>query len=489
MSKIVINKEDNLYLLSEIIKNSEDSEITFVIGGDIPFMQNEISLKFLEKSAEAADKKVSFENPESSPINIPAANMVQDTTPSEFTEGDRKRVGRSYPFKKVFVFIFIILLFGGGFSLAWWYIPNASINIQLNTETLVKNVELTASINEQKVNINDKKIPAVLLEAVRKSSDSIQTTGKKEVGEKASGTVKIYNKTNDKQTFGAGTEIILISAESESLSFFLNETVTVEEKKETTTETGVTITFGIVKANVTAENYGEKYNVPENEKFEIENTNTADFLAQNEAAFSGGSSKTVPAVTEEDKKVLRDKLESQLRELVKQDIELKIVGDQKLAENSVSYEIIEETYDKKVGEEANQLNLNMQIRTYALAYYQKDMEELVKSVLERSVPEQYLVSDTETKFEIGNAIADKPTPPTKDEIALLVKVKSYVVPKISEEEIKDNILGKSIHESEDYLNSLNNISSFKLTIWPALPSFLKTAPHLKSRIYVEIENQ
>ncbi len=274
------------------------------------------------------------------------------------------------------------------------------------------------------------------------------------------------------------------------MSYFINETVTVEEKKETVVGTATPgITYGTAEADVTAENYGEKYNILENEKFEIEGINTIEFIAQNDKAFSGGSSKTVSAIAEEDKKTLGDRLETQLRDLVKQDIELKLVGDQKLAENSVSYEIIEEIYDKNIGDEANQLNLNMQIKAYALAYYKKDMEELVKSVLERSVPDQYSVSGSDSRFEIGNAIADKPTPPSRDDLKLLVKVKSYIVPKVNAEEIKDNILGKSIPDSEKYLESLKNIESYKLTIWPALPSFLKTTPHLKSRIYVKIENQ
>jgi len=117
------------------------------------------------------------------------------------------------------------------------------------------------------------------------------------------------------------------------------------------------------------------------------------------------------------------------------------------------------------------------------------LENVVKSVLERSIPEQYSLADTETRFEIGDVLADKPTPLSKDKISLLVKVRSFVVPKLDAQEVKDNLVNRSILDATKYLDGLKNIASYEFTVWPRLPGFLSATPHIKSRIQVEIKNE
>jgi len=487
MQKIVINKADDLCTLAEDMRKIEDLELVFAGSSEIPFLRNVISFKFLERQADLLGKKISFVNEKGESLKFLEAESYQPSL-------EEKEFSKDAPVQKMEIFSILknaallagvfLLLIGLGIGF-WWVVPKADVVININSEMLVKNVDITASAKAEKVSESNKEIPAVLLEAVRKLSDSIQTSGEKEVGEKAKGTVKIYNKTSGKKTFSKGTKLILITADTEELNYYTLEDVVVEERQELPKG----ITYGFSEVGVEAENFGAVYNIKEDQKFYVDDHKTSDFLAQNEKEFLGGSSKKVHAVSEKDKEALKQTLEEKLKLSAKTDLELKLVGEQKIAENSIGFEIFDEVFDKNVDDEADKLNLSLQGRTYTLAYYQNDLEQIVKSVLERSVPEQYAFSDAETRFEIGNVLASKPMPLSKDKLELLVKVRSFVVPKISAEEVRDNIANVRVPAAKEYLDSLKNVTSYELTVWPRLPGFLNTTPHIKSRIKVEIRNE
>jgi len=488
MQNIIVNKTDDLYTLAEGMRVCEDTEVVFVVSPDILFLQNPLSFKFLERYAEAFGKKISFVDDKNEALSFAEPKSFEDVPKAE------KEVPKSNLAPKtelsaiirnsISIIGALLLLIGIGVSV-WWFFPKANVVIKTNSEMLVKNVDITANVSATGVNESNKEIPAVLLETVRKASDTIQASGEKEVGEKAKGTVTMFNKTISKKTFGKGTKLILISAETEDLNYYTLEEVTIEERQDLAEG----ITYGSVEVGVEAEKYGSNYNIKEDQKFEVDDHDTSNFLAQNEEVFTGGSSKIVPAVSEKDKEALKSTLEERLRGDVKTDLELKLVGEQKIAENSTGFETFDEVFDKNVGDDADKLNLSLQVRAYALAYYRNDLENVVKSVLERSIPEQYSLADTETRFEIGDVLADKPTPLSKDKISLLVKVRSFVVPKLDAQEVKDNLVNRSILDATKYLDGLKNIASYEFTVWPRLPGFLSATPHIKSRIQVEIKNE
>ncbi|MFH1566088.1 MAG: hypothetical protein ABIB98_02730 [bacterium] len=486
MQNIIINNTDDLYTLAEILQSNEAEEFVFVIPSGINIFNNPISFKFLERQAELLGKKVSFVNEKNEPLLL--VNAETNFLSGGEKEDDVKvNTGSKIEifgiFKNAIILIFGSLLFIGLVGGLWWVGPKATVVLNTNSEMLVKNIEITANANVSKVSESDKEIPAVVLEAIRKGTESIQTSGEKEVGEKAKGTVKIYNKTTSKKTFSAGTKLILTSS-PDSLIYYTLEEVILEERQDLPAG----ITYGISEVEVEAGEFGPGYNISENQNFDVDDHNTSDFSAQNEKEFTGGTSKKVLAVSEKDKEALLQVLEERLKTEVSTDLELKLVGQQKLAESSISFETFDTVFDKNVGDEADKLNLTLQVKAYSLAYYQNDLETVVKSVLERSIPEQYSLSDTETRFEIGAVIADKP-PSSKEKLVLLVKVRSFVVPKISEQDIKDNITAKSIKSAQEYLDTLKNVPSYELIVWPKLPGFLNTMPHLKSRISVEIKSE
>jgi len=216
MQKIVINKADDLCTLAEDMRKIEDLELVFAGSSEIPFLRNVISFKFLERQADLLGKKISFVNEKGESLKFLEAESYQPSL-------EEKEFSKDAPVQKMEIFSILknaallvgvfLLLIGLGIGF-WWVVPKADVVININSEMLVKNVDITASAKAEKVSESDKEIPAVLLEAVRKLSDSIQTSGEKEVGEKAKGTVKIYNKTSGKKTFSKGTKLILITADT-----------------------------------------------------------------------------------------------------------------------------------------------------------------------------------------------------------------------------------------------------------------------------------
>ena len=132
-------------------------------------------------------------------------------------------------------------------------------------------------------------------------SKTASTTGIKTVGDKAKGQVTIYR---------AGTSMSLPSGTiikgPDSLSFSLDEAVTVAS--------GSAGSPGSTKANVSAASIGASYNLSSGTSFSVGSYSLGDLEAKNESAFSGGSSREVNVVSDDDMEKLEKDLTDELKD-------------------------------------------------------------------------------------------------------------------------------------------------------------------------------
>src|SRR3989344_4434425 len=120
---------------------------------------------------------------------------------------------------------------------------------------------------------------------------STPTSGKKDIGTKAKGTVTIFNNTSSSKTFPKGS----IITSSNDLSFTLEDNATVASASG---DVFSGTTPGKINANVLAEKIGTEFNLPYNAKFSIGNDPL--IAAKNDEAFSGGTKKEVAVVSQDD---------------------------------------------------------------------------------------------------------------------------------------------------------------------------------------------
>lgn len=113
------------------------------------------------------------------------------------------------------VFLLVAFLFGSaGFAFYAFVIsPKATITLKTEVSNTEAAIQVTASTAVKEFDASKAALPAVLLEKKKTDTEKTPATGKKDVGEKATGTVSFYNCNKDDKlsdtirTISAGTVI------------------------------------------------------------------------------------------------------------------------------------------------------------------------------------------------------------------------------------------------------------------------------------------
>lgn len=519
MNKITVDSKQNMHMLIEQIKDARESELIVFFKKDANFYENSLNLKIIKGIAEDVSKTITFEaenknhkdyidsvngdyfeytddqvdlNSEQSP-NLKLKKSISLFSflsnfrkKKQIIEGDYiPEIKSNKKLLKALIYPLIILgiLFGIGFAL-WWYIPAATVKINVNSQILVKLLEIKASVDIESVAAETQQIPAFKVDVSVTDSQTIPTSGKKEIGDKAEGKVTLFNKTNESIKIKKGTVIKLISTNDESWRYETTAEVDVPAQSEIKDDAG-TVTgteYGKKDVEILAIAYGDKYNQKDGQNFEINGFDTDKIVAENTDKIDGGSAKEVNVVAQTDIDSLKRTLNEFMKTKVAEAMQKKVVEGQTFHESSVDFTVVSGNYDKKLDDEADELTLTMVMDGSGLAYSQADLDALISELIKTIVPAEYDIDENKPDYEV----AATKSKTDENVIDLQVKLRSYITPKLDESKIQNDLTGMKTDEAQDYLNSLNNIKGFEIILSPKLPPIIQTLPHQKSNIKIEI---
>lgn len=368
----------------------------------------------------------------------------------------------------VLVIIFITL------SLLYWYLPKVSIILFVKPQTLEKELLISLDTSLSSPNKEKSLLPAQEIETTINGSKTKGTTGMKLVGEKSKGEITIYNRTDQTKTFDKGTEIY----GPNDLIFTLDEDVSVASESSGSDYTKIP---GKSVVSVVAEEFGSEGNLASGSEFSIANYARSDFIASNDSSLSGGTSREIQAISEDDQDDLLAELKEELKQKGLSQLHNELGVQDKLIEESIELKVLEEDYSGKVDQESNQISLDLELEIIVLTFNEEDFEELIKEEIMSLVPSDfdYDSSQTQTSFELEDI---------EDGIyTFKAQFKADLTPKFDLEAVKNNLVGKKPAIGKTYLNNLPNVESFEAKITPHLPDRLATFPRVVKNINIEIE--
>ncbi|MEZ6255634.1 MAG: hypothetical protein R3B92_02570 [Patescibacteria group bacterium] len=178
-----------------------------------------------------------------------------------------------------------------------WSVPKAHITIKVESRPLPKSVTIRVE-NSSTTNSENKILAGSQLNTTVTESSKANTTGTKEVGEKATGSVKLYNRTNAIIEVEKGT---ILTFKDKRLDYVLKSTVEVPAQKlaDPTDPASVSVP-GEKEVSVEAKSFGSSYNIDEGETLELDDYKRSELAAVSFDKFEGGSTNTVKVVTQED---------------------------------------------------------------------------------------------------------------------------------------------------------------------------------------------
>ena len=230
---------------------------------------------------------------------------------------------------------------------------------------------------------------------------------------------------------------------------------------------------GEAKVKIIAKDIGDDYNLDDGKSFEIEDYEKSDLEGKNKDKISGGSSEEVKIVTQED----MDKLSSQLKETSVKKAEESIRGklgiSQKLIEGSVKTSINSESFSAKVDDEKEKISLTQSTTGEALVYNENDLNKFIEDYFKNVIPEGHYMPDKDKKITVNILGQSASSVLNSTEADIQVTLSSIIIPDIKEDDVRENLKGKTNEEAKQYIDGLKNVESYEFNISPVVPFFSK----------------
>lgn len=508
MTKIELELHDDIISVFNKLKNIQDTGIELVVPEGAVLFENILNLKLLKNWSDRESKVLNFNTNDVNGQNMlmflenGGEESMADGEEDEGTEALEEYVSKkklampkinlpAFRLKSklpLIIFIILLLLVGGAFA-AYKIISglqSAEVKIVVNSQPLTRSLEIKVRDGAES-SAADKILAGTTVEASVEDELTIETTGEKTVGEFAEGEITIYNKTSEEKEFKEGTDIIFNEGEDDELIYELKDDVTVpaavpgENPGDPITPSGESV-------EVIATEIGEDYNLDEGEDLKVEDQEESDFEAEVTEEIDGGAEEEVSIVAQEDLDELKAQLAENSEEKVMRALDEAIPSDEKLVKGSTGITVTKEEYSHALEEETEEVALKETFVARGLVYRSEELDNLLEELVEEFVPEGYVLSTKERVINVEVLGNTDSTVLTNTEADLQVTLKTFVVPDISEDAVKEELIGKSLNEAQKILGSVRNIKTYELNMERNIPFFDKI-PDDKDRIKITVERE
>ncbi len=480
-SKIQINRysrDNDEYTEEDVCEEGEEDEKDQFVDGedvsagddeDIPEGNRDDSLE-RERAMIAHAKPVIRPKKENNKIEEKSMQKNEDTPKKNLSS--RK--------KPLIIITIVVLLIALTSSMVCY--PSAEAKVTLATTDYEFSLEVIASKEIVSSDVEAVKIPAKLYEVSKESEKEFNATGKKDIGTKASGEITFYNDMIPQAavTIPNGTQLT-----ADGKIFVVDGAVTVPQNTVTSL-LPLKTTPGSVKAKIIAKENGDSYNIAA-AKFTV-NSFTGDkkekVYGQSTSALTGGMSKEIVVVTQDDiynsKKILDEELDT----VIKSEISSSSTADNiKLISSSIEKTEISFTSTKQADEESAKFSLKLQIKMTELGFSENEMQSLMLAKAEESLAsDEMFVSPNSSQINYEVESVDSKT----GEIKMKVKFTGKKGKEIEESKIKDLLTKVKFGSAESKIEALEGVKDAKIII---NPNFWPMLPFLKQRIKVSFDYQ
>ncbi|MBN1331527.1 hypothetical protein JW978_01415 [Candidatus Dojkabacteria bacterium] len=360
--------------------------------------------------------------------------------------------------------------------LSMFVFNTASLKIYTKAQNVAVSKEITGEIGGSEINVENLVIPVYPLKISDSSSNTTDTTGNVEDGNRAQGLVTIYNKKEEEINLPAG-------ALMENISTGLKYRVLAATAVPAAVVDGAdNLNLGVKKdVSIQADSFGEKYNTSGTASYKFDGFTTDELSAKSFGSIEGGDTSEERAVSEKDITDLEDGLVDELKNRLLNEFRDSVADDEVLLEETITYGTPKSSSDAKAGEKADNVTVSLELEATAYFVKEAELKQIVSEIIKsESEFEGEVDLDALDNVEIINVV------PGENEIKFQIDSQGDITADFTEEEISNELAGKSIGAAKEYLNSKEGVEDYNLSVGPFfLPGFMKSMPSA-GKIKVEI---
>ncbi|PIZ66652.1 hypothetical protein COY15_00595 [Candidatus Roizmanbacteria bacterium CG_4_10_14_0_2_um_filter_39_12] len=391
------------------ISSNENGEAHSKESGQGQDSQNNTHFGFVEGKDILSTPKPQVQ--ESSPISnvtlpfdgapeVDVANIAEKKTPfsslkNMFSSKNTSKSEGSSKKKMIIVSTIIALSIVSVMGIYEYFLHTLHIRIYLKSKTVDQTFDIDIPIKDTASNEL-----AVLQKSISNEySNKKNTTGSREIGDSATGTVLFISKDNTERIFPRGTEL-----KKNELVFLTDTEVKVPASKLNENND---VETGKAKVSVTAKDIGEVYNIPKDTQLQVESLPTSLFLAIAENAFKGGSKKEVSTISTKDMETLKSEAEKQAEKNTENVLGDHISSDEIVIPKLTKVSVAGAKFSGEVGEEANSLSITAKSEVKYFTIQKDALLTSLQGLFSKELSSDYKVDPENIEYSIENIDENK----------------------------------------------------------------------------------
>jgi hypothetical protein len=353
------------------------------------------------------------------------------------------------------------LFLGGGAAvlliafLVWALFFAGTATVAITAKTNAVNLDKVLQLNPNGTLDADQGVIKPVTEQIKKTSSvDFDATGKKDVGEKATGTISLVNSgESDPVTVPAGSAFTT----STGKQFTSNTEVTIAGAKLS----GGKVTPGTGSVPATASAIGEDYNVGAQSLISNDVTINASFAQ----ATSGGSKRQVTVVSDEDFAKAKEQLGAQNADAIKKDLKKQFKSDVIVINESYRADAANPVSAPKVGEESTGRAKLTAETTYSLiGITRDDLKQVFDAITNARIQDK----TNQKIYESGDNSVQFSQYSAQEGGVSTVKAQStaQVGPKIDDKQLATQLKGKRSGEIMQLVEAIDGVEKVDVKFSP-----------------------
>ncbi|MCX6732543.1 MAG: hypothetical protein NTV98_03305 [Candidatus Roizmanbacteria bacterium] len=395
-------------------------------------------------------------------------NIVEETSKpkSTFRFSLPKIKLPSFSFSRATPFIAIPLLVVGICFSILYFLHRANIVIKVPIEK--KSAEITIQASKKPTKTDQVELQTVTTSF--SATEKKDTTGKRDIGEKAAGEVTLYSYEEKEKQLPKATKL-----QQDSLSYETDDAITIPASQFASD--GITKNPGKAKIKVRASILGTESNIDKNKRFSVAGSSSSIVFGINEAALTGGTKKVVRTISKTDMDNIRsfvlDKAKKDAIDKQKTDTSFILLPELSVAKAN------KEQFSGEVGEEADSLKYTASGEVAMSRIPKKTIQDFVEKKLVSEKPAGY---KTETvTFSVKNQKKLE-----NGDMQFTIGGEILFVKSLNATDIAKTAVGKGGEEGKTIIQSQFGVTEVELSINPALPFIQDRMPFWQDHIRVEL---
>jgi hypothetical protein len=245
---------------------------------------------------------------------------------------------------------------------------------------------------------------------------------------------------------------------------------------------------GKVEAQVIADEGGESFNIGA-DKFSIPgfqgsgSEKYAKFYAKSEEAMTGGGNgdQTANYITDSDIDIAKTKVLTKLRDDIKKKLE-EVAGEEVIIlDDAIEEEEPVYKLSNSSGDVVDSFDITIETKVKAIVVAKNDLNSMISTMIAKAKNGTTNIDENSIVLDFGKANVDF----ENGTIDIKFHAIAEIIPNLSLEEIKEEILGKNNDELASYLSTFSDIREANVEYWP---SFINgQIPSLSSRVEIVLD--